>query len=36
MTNVQETYFTWSYIPIRDDTGEVAGFLNRTSFRILR
>lgn len=29
-TDFQETYFTWSYVPIRNERGEVSGFLNRT------
>jgi signal transduction histidine kinase len=27
---IQETYLTWSYIPWREQDGQVAGFLNRT------
>lgn len=25
----EETYFTWSYVPIPDPSGEIMGFLNR-------
>ena len=26
----EETYFTWSYVPIPDESGEIIGFINRT------